>query len=146
MRLQQNIKVLAYLTLVSLECYSQSTDVIMKIKLETAIVAWRGSVKKHFEKYCKIHRKPPVLGSFLNKVTDLQIATLLKERSSTGVFLWILLNFFRAPIWQNTCGQLLLYRELISLQKADFLERLWGSLSSMKSCLFQMFTENKAFQ
>ena len=33
------------------------------------------------------------VGGFFNKVTNLRPATLLKRDSSTGVFLWDLLNF-----------------------------------------------------
>ena len=40
-----------------------------------------------FRKFCKFHRKTPLLEFLLNKVVGLRLATLLKRDSNTGVFL-----------------------------------------------------------
>ena len=53
------------------------------------------------EEFCNIHRETPVLESLFNKVAGLRSATLLKENSSTGAFLWILRNFWEHLIWRT---------------------------------------------
>ena len=57
--------------------------------------ATRGVLQKNvfkFLKFCKIHRKTPVLESLFNKVAGFQACILLKRYSNAGVFLWNLKN------------------------------------------------------
>ena len=55
---------------------------------------WRCSIKKGvFKKFCKPHRKAPVLKPFLLKLQVLSLQVFLQRDSSTSAFLWILQNF-----------------------------------------------------
>ena len=47
--------------------------------------------------------------SFLIELQPWDLQLCQKRDSGTGVFLWILWNFLKAPFLQNTSGQLLLY-------------------------------------
>ena len=44
-------------------------------------------------KFCKLHKKTPVLETFFNKVAAIHPASFLKRVSSTSAFLWSLRNF-----------------------------------------------------
>ena len=67
-------------------------------------------IKSCFLKFRNIHRKTPVLESFLNKVAGLEaypfrLATLLKRDSNTGIFLWILKSFLEQLFWKTSANR-----------------------------------------
>ena len=70
-------------------------------------------------KFCKIHRRTPVLEPFLNEVTALRSKSLLKKRLQHSGFPVNFVKFLRAPFLQNTSGRLLLNLFFVSLDKSD---------------------------
>ena len=65
------------------------------------------SSQKCSQKFCKFHRKVPVLEYLFYKVAALQTYNFIKKRLQHRCFLWNLWNW-RTPIFKNIWEQLLL--------------------------------------
>ena len=74
------------------------------LKTWSELVDRKCSLKNFFQNFSKFNGKY-LLGSLsLNKVSGLRSTSLLKWDYSTGVFLWILLNFEEHLFWRTSAA------------------------------------------
>ena len=117
--------VLVYLTSASFECYSQSTDVVIKTKLTIDRTSW---LEVYYQKgvtgnLAKFTGRLLTRSHFLVKFKT-PTCNFVKKRLAQVCFIVNFEKVSRAPIQLNICRHLLLYRKLIFSQQTYFLLQL----------------------
>ena len=96
-----------------------SLKTFFKLQKQLPVCSW---------KFCKFHRKTPVLGSLFSKVWG--PATLFKRYSNTDDFPVKFAIFYRTPILKNICE-----RQLLNFKNKIYVKFNFYNLSSI-ICLF----------
>ena len=68
----------------------------------TAGIEFISSPQRYSWKFCKFHRKAPVLGSLFYNVARLQDCNVTNKDSYIGIFLWNLRNFEKRLFWRTS--------------------------------------------
>ena len=78
---------------------SKTSNICHHIKFRKSILD-RCSMKKLFLKILQYSQENTYVGVFFNKNAGVQSVTLIKRDSNTGVFLWVLRNFWEHLFWK----------------------------------------------